>query len=295
MLTDSQRRVDGYYARQVAVVTGAGSGIGQALAVRLARAGAALALLDRDGPAADDTARQCRDAGAQAQVWAVDVTDHEALAGCAAAVAGDLGRASLLFCAAGVIHTGTVLASRWEDASRVVAVNLIGAMGTVDVFLPALAGPGGGHVVLMSSGFGLTAASRFAAYSASKFGVRGYAEALAQEMALGGHRVRVTCAYPGVVRTQILRRGTFADGEDPDAAADGFDRLARTSPDGAAESILRQARRGRARVLVGADARAAAVAERILGGGYQRLAPAAARFARRHAPKGRRPPAGRTG
>jgi NAD(P)-dependent dehydrogenase (short-subunit alcohol dehydrogenase family) len=76
-----------------------------------------------------------------------------------------------------------VLASGWDDIRRVVEVNLLGAMGTVDAFLPALAGPGGGHVVLMSSGFGLLAMPRFAAYSASKFGVRGYAEGPAQEMA----------------------------------------------------------------------------------------------------------------
>src|SRR3984957_17586121 len=133
---------------------------------------------------------------------------------------------------------------------------------------------------LMSSGFGLLAMPRFAAYSASKFGVRGYAEALAQEMALGGHRVRVTCVYPGVVRTPILRRGTFAEGEDAVSAAAGFDRLARTTAAEAAESILRQARQGRARALVGMDARVAAVAERVLGGTWQRLAPRTARITR---------------
>ena len=219
----------------------------------------------------------CRGAG---PAWAADVTDRGALAGCAAAVAGSLGRASLLFTAAGVMHTGTVLASGWDDVRRVVEVNLLGAMGTVDAFLPALAVAGGGHVVLMSSGFGLLAMPRFAAYSASKFGVRGYAEALAQEMALGGHPVRVTCVYPGVVRTPILRRGTFAEGEDAVSAAAGFDRLARTTPAEAAESILRQARQGRGRALVGTDARVAALAERVLGGAWQRLAPRTARITR---------------
>ena len=103
------------------------------------------------------------------------------------------------------------------------------------------------------------------------------------EMALGGHRVQVTCAYPGVVRTPIMRSGTFADGEDAAAVADGFDRLARTDPDQAAEVILRRARQGRARAVVGADARVAALAVRVLGTGYLRLVPLAARLARRRA------------
>ena len=99
-------------------------------------------------------------------------------------------------------------------------------------------------------------------------------------MALTATRSSVTCVYPGVVRTPIMRRGTFAEGEDPAAGADGFDRLARTEPDQAAEIILRRVRQGRTRALVGADARVAAVAERVLGSAYQRLVPLAARLAR---------------
>jgi NADP-dependent 3-hydroxy acid dehydrogenase YdfG len=261
------------YAGRIAVVTGAGSGIGQALAARLASLGARLALLDLDGEAVEGTARQCQDAGAIAQAWTVDVTDHDALARCAAEAAGEFGHVDLLVCAAGVIHTGTVQASAWADTRRVVEVNLLGQMDTVSAFLPHLLASPAGHVVLCSSGYGLIAAPRFAAYSASKFGVRGYAEALAQEMALGGHPVRVTCVYPGVVRTSILRRGTFADGEDPAARAASFDRRARTEPGQAAEIILHRVRQGRARAVVGADARAVAVAERVLGGSYQRLIP----------------------
>jgi NADP-dependent 3-hydroxy acid dehydrogenase YdfG len=273
--------LDSYYAGRVAVITGAGSGIGQALAVRLAAQGALLALLDLDGPAVAGTARQCRDAGARARADTVDVTDQDSLARCAAAVAGEFGRVDLLFCAAGVIHTGTVEASGWDDTRRVIDVNLLGAMGTVNAFLPHLVASDSGRVVLFSSGFGLIAAPSYTAYSASKFGVRGYAEALAQELRIDGRRVRVTCVYPGVVRTPIMRRGTFAAGEDPAAAASRFSKLARTEPDQAAEVILRRARHGRARALVGADARAGALAERALGGAYQRLIPWIARRARK--------------
>jgi short-subunit dehydrogenase len=274
--------LDRYFAGKVAVVTGAGSGIGQALAVRLAADGARLNLLDLNGAAVEATARQCGEAGAQARADTVDVTDQGALARCAAAVASEFGQVDLLVCAAGVIHTGTVQGSSWDDTRRVIEVNLLGAMGTVHAFVPLVRASDAGHVVLFSSGFGLLAMPRFAAYSASKFGLRGFSEALAQELGTGteGRRVRVTCAYPGVVRTPIMRRGTFAEGEDPAARAGSFDRLARTEPDQAAQVILRRVRQGRARALVGADARAALLAERALGGAYQRVVPWLARLAR---------------
>jgi short-subunit dehydrogenase len=270
-----------YFAGRTAVITGAGSGIGQALALRLAADGARLALLDLNGPAVTATARQCEGGGAQVRVDTVDVTDHDSLARCATEVADELGHVDLLVCAAGVIHTGTVQASSWEDTRRVIDVNLLGAIATVQAFLPRVYASDAGHVVLMSSGFGLLAMPRYAAYSASKFGMRGFAEALAQELRMDGRRVGVTCVYPGVVRTPIMRRGTFAEGEDPAGRAASFERLARTEPEQAAETILRGVRQRRARVLVGADARAASLAERAVGSAYQHLIPWIARRARR--------------
>ena len=180
-----------------------------------------------------------------------------------------------------MIHTGTVLASAWDDTARVVRINLLGTMSTVAAFLPGLLASGGGHVVLCSSGYGLLGTARYTVYCASKFAVRGFGEALRMEMELGGHPVKVTCVYPGMVRAPIMWSGTFADGEDAAAVADGFDRPARTDPDQAAEVILRRARQGRARAVVGADVQAVAVAVRVLGTGYLRLAPLAARLARR--------------
>lgn len=273
----------GYYRGRVAAITGAGSGIGRALAVRLAREGALLALLDLDRPGAEATARECRDVGARAWAAAVDVTDSAALAACAAAALAEFGRIDLVCCAAGVIHTGTVLASAWDNTARVVEVNLLGTMGAVAAFLPHLLASGGGNIILCSSGFGLLGAAKYTAYCASKFGVRGYGEALRMEMALGGHNVQVTCAYPGVVSTPIMRSGTFAPGEDAAAVAASFDRLARTTPDQAAQVILRRARQGKAQAVVGADARAAALAARVTDIAYLRVVPLAMRLARRPA------------
>jgi short-subunit dehydrogenase len=284
--------LDSNYAGRVAVITGAASGIGQALAVRLAAEGARLALLDADGPALEGTAQQCQEAWARTRADAaavtdregqeagprvradkVDVTDQDAVARCAAAVAGEFGRVDLLVCAAGVIHTGTVEKSSWKDTRRVVEVNLLGAMGTVDAFLPSVRASDAGHVVLFSSGFGLVPMPHYAAYSASKAGVRGFAGALAPELGTGDRPVKVTCVIPGIVRTPIVERGTFGEGEDPAARAASFDQRARTEPGDAAEIVLSGIRQGKAEVLVGPDARAAFFAERALGTAAQRLIP----------------------
>jgi short-subunit dehydrogenase len=118
------------------------------------------------------------------------------------------------------------------------------------------------------------AVPRYSAYVTSKFAVRGFTETLRQEMAVDGLAVKVSCAYPGGVRTQIVRNGRFAAGEDADAVADRFDRhVARTTPEAAASTILRGVRRGQAQILVGADAHGVAYFIRATGAAYQRILP----------------------
>jgi short-subunit dehydrogenase len=250
------------------------------MALRLARDGVSMILVDRDGAAAAATAADCQAAGAAARAEEADVTDRQALAACASTVP----RVGLLACMAGVIHTGTLLASSYDDIDRVIAVNVTGTINTVKAFLPAMIGSGGGQLILCSSGFGLVAAPRYDAYVASKFGVRGLADALRADMAAAGHPVTVTCAFPGITSTGIMRRGTYADGEDREAVAARFDGAARTTPEAAAGAILRAARQGRHQAITGADARAAALAARVLGTGYQRLLPLAARARRLRTP-----------
>ena len=270
----------GYYSGRVAVVTGAGSGIGRALAVTLAGQGAQLALADQNSSSVAATAQLCP-AGTRVRADAVDVTDRQAVLDHSAAVISEFGGADLVFAVAGLIHTGSLLASDIGDLSRVIEVNLLGMMHTAKAFLPALASSGRGHLVTFSSGFGLMAAPRYSAYSASKFAIRGFSEALRQEMARDGQPVAVTCVYPGRVRTPIMRNGSYAAGVNAAAVAAAFDKAARMDPDQAAAVILRGVARRRARVLVGADARAVSAMVRVTGGRYQDLLPLLSRRSRK--------------
>jgi short-subunit dehydrogenase len=261
-----------YYAARVAVITGAGSGIGRALALRLASRRARLALLDRDADSVAQTAQRCEEAGAKVRAHTVDVTDREALLRCSSGVQEEFGRVDLIFCTAGVIHTGSLLSSDFADIDRVIGINLLGTVNTAKAFLPHAIASGGGHVVLFSSGFGLIAAPRYSAYSASKFAIRGLAESLRQEMALDGHPVSVTCVIPGGIRTPIVRNGSFATDVDAAAVTAAFEeKAARTDAAKAASVILRRVEQGRAQAFVGLDARAAALVARAAGGAYPRV------------------------
>lgn len=270
----------GYYSGRVAVVTGAGSGIGRAVAVALAAQGADLALADRDGSAVASTARQCQ-GRVRTRADAVDVTDRQAVLDYSTAVLAEFGRIDLVFAAAGVIHTGSLLASEFTDIDRVIQVNLLGVMQTAKAFLPALISSGRGHLVTFSSGFGLMAAPHYSAYSASKFAVRGFSEALRQEMTRDGRPVTVTCVYPGRIRTSIMRNGSYAAGENAAAIAASFEKAARMDADQAAAIIVRGVAKRRSQVLVGADARAVSLLVRVAGSSYQDLLPALTRRARR--------------
>lgn len=272
--------VAGYYAGRVAVITGAGSGIGRALALALAAAGARVAVADRDGDAAEAVARQCQGAGT-VRADAVDVADRQAVLDYAAAMGAEAGGVDLMFAVAGVIHSGTLVASEFADLDRVIEVNLLGTMNTAKAFLPALTASGRGHLVTFSSGFGLMAAPHYTAYSASKFAIRGFSEALRQELARGSSPVTVSCVYPGRIRTAIMRNGSYAAGENAAAIVAGFDKAARLDAGQAAGIILRGVARRRSQVLVGADVRIASLLLRLAGSRYPDVFPMLARRRRK--------------
>jgi len=260
------------FARKVAAVTGAGSGIGQALAVELGRSGATLAISDVDLEGLAQTEERLRAIGVPVRADRLDVTEREAFHSYADQINEHFGKVNQIYNNAGIAFTGDIEVSQFKDIERVMDVDFWGVVNGTKAFLPHLIASGDGHVINVSSLFGLMSMPGQAAYNAAKFAVRGFTEALRQEMALNGHPVKVTSVHPGGIKTAIARNSTAAEGVDPGAQASFFDkRLATTTPRRAAEIILDAVRKDRARVLVGPDAKALDLVVRLTGSGYQWL------------------------
>ncbi len=259
-------------ADKVAVVTGAGSGIGRALALRLAEGGARLALSDMDTLGLAETVRQAEQRGAEVHSAPLDVTQREAVIDYAAAVHTHFGTVNLVFNNAGIAFTGEVEIAEFKDIERVMDVDFWGVVNGTKAFLPYLIESGDGHIVNTSSLFGLLAIPGQSAYNAAKFAVRGFTESLRQEMISARRPVRVTCVHPGGIKTAIARNSTAADGYQQRDLAQLFDRyLAHTSADAAARRILKGVAADRGRVLIGLDARVLDLFVRLTGSGYQRV------------------------
>jgi NADP-dependent 3-hydroxy acid dehydrogenase YdfG len=260
------------FAGKVAAVTGAGSGIGQALALELARSGAAVAISDVDFEGLAQTEEQLRAIGAPVRADRLDVTEREAFQAYADQINEHFGKVNQIYNNAGIAFTGDIEISQFKDIERVMDVDFWGAVNGTKAFLPHLIASGDGHVINVSSVFGLFSVPGQAAYNSAKFAVRGFTEALRQEMVLAGHPVKVTTVLPGGIKTGIARNATAAEGIDATQLAKVFDkRLASTSPQQAARTILEGVRSNKARVLVGNDARVLDLMVRLTGSGYQRL------------------------
>jgi NAD(P)-dependent dehydrogenase (short-subunit alcohol dehydrogenase family) len=260
-----------HFSGKVAVVTGAASGIGRALALELARRGARLAISDVDVAGLAETEAIVAAIGAEVRADTVDVSQRELVLGYADTVVEQFGTVNLIFNNAGIAFTGTVEKMSFKDIDRVMDVDFWGVVNGTKAFLPYLIESGDGHVVNISSIFGLFSVPSQSAYNAAKFAVRGFTESLRQEMINGDRPVKVTCVHPGGIKTNIARNGEQVEGLDHDDLASAFDKLARTSPAKAAEVILRGVERNRPRVLIGADAWALDKLVRITGSGYQRI------------------------
>ncbi|WP_137144405.1 SDR family oxidoreductase [Mycolicibacterium sp. CR10] len=261
----------GGFAGKVTVVTGAGSGIGQALATELARRGAILAISDVDTDGLARTEHQIRDHGARVRTDRLDVTERESVLSYAASVAEQFGKVNQIYNNAGIAYFGDVEVTEFKDIERVMDVDYWGVVNGTKAFLPHLIASGDGHVVNISSMYGLFAVQGQSAYNSAKFAVRGFTEALRQEMIVAGHPVKVTCVHPGYIKTPLVQNSTAATGLDKTALGVIFDRVAITSPQRTAEIVLRAVAANKARVLPGADAKLFDAIVRLAGSGYMRV------------------------
>lgn len=267
------------YHGRIAVVTGAGSGIGRALTQALTRGGAHVAAADIDEKGVSETQAACPPG--QVTPYRVDVADRDAVLGFAEDVHRQLGPASMLFNNAGVDLFASVADMSWKDFDWLIVINIGGVVNGTKAFLPQLVEAGSAQhpsrLVNLSSAFGLIAVPYQGAYSTAKFAVRGFTEALRQEMIIERHPVTVHCVHPGVVKTNFGANMRAAETEDPDQAAKLFARAAITSPEKAARLILRGAEKNRARILIGPDGRVMAAMPRLLGAHYAAVQAYAAR------------------
>jgi NAD(P)-dependent dehydrogenase (short-subunit alcohol dehydrogenase family) len=276
-MADSAR--DPRFADKGVVITGAASGIGRALAVNLAGRGARVAISDIDAPGLDATAARCVAAGAAVRVDRLNVTDREAFVAYADQVRAHFGAVHQIYNNAGIAHYGDVERESFKDIERIFDVNFWGVVNGTKAFLPHLIDSGDGHVINVSSLFGLITFPGQGAYNASKFAVRGFTEALRQEMMVTRRPVRVTCVHPGGIKTAVARNATAARGWDPASVARVFDeRMALHSPEMAAAAIVRGVRRHRARIVVGAEAKALDWLARVTPAGSQRFGVRMSRF-----------------
>ncbi len=260
------------FAGKVAVVTGAGSGIGQALAIELARSGAKVAISDINTEGLAVTEERLKAMGASVKADRLDVTEREAFELYADAVVEHFGKVNQVYNNAGIAFAGAIEVSGFKDIEKVMDVDFWGVVNGTKVFLPHLIASGDGHVINVSSIFGLFAVPGQAAYNAAKFAVRGFTEALRQEMLVAGHPVKVTTVHPGGIKTNVVRNMTTVGDVDHAKLTKTFDKkLAYTSPEKAAKIILDGVRKNRARVLVGPDAKTLDLIVRLTGSGYQRL------------------------
>jgi NAD(P)-dependent dehydrogenase (short-subunit alcohol dehydrogenase family) len=261
---------------RVAAITGAGSGIGRALANALARQGAHIALSDLDDTGLAETVAQCEGFGVKITSQHVDVADRNAVYAWADSVVADHEKVNLIINNAGVALGATVESMSYEDFEWLMNTNFWGVVYGTKAFLPYLKQSGEGHVVNLSSVFGLISVPSQSAYNAAKFAVRGFTDTLRMELDIEDTNVSVTTVHPGGIKTNIVRNARLDPSirhvaGSPENIANDFERAFITSPEKAAEQILTAVRRDRRRALIGPDAKAIDLVSRLPAGIYQSI------------------------
>jgi NAD(P)-dependent dehydrogenase (short-subunit alcohol dehydrogenase family) len=258
---------------RVIAITGAAGGIGRALAVEFAKRGAHLALSDIVEDELQQTCEMAREHGVTVESTVLDVADREAVYAWAEAVVESFGKVNMIVNNAGVSVTALVEDLTYEDFEWLMSINFWGVVYGTKAFLPHLRASGEGHVVNISSIFGIIAHPSQAAYNAAKFAVRGFTESLRGELELEEAPVSATSVHPGGVSTNIARSARYSEKGALRQSAEEFieefeHNLARLSPEEAAVEIIAAVEKNKRRVLVGKDARAIDALQRLMPSGY---------------------------
>jgi short-subunit dehydrogenase len=251
------------FSDKVVVITGAASGIGRALAVRFATEGARLALIDQDKAGLDETARRCLGASG-IDLRVVDVAARDAVEQIALAIVSRFGGVDIVVNNAGVSSAGMIGEIGYDTLRWTMEVNFWGVVHGTMAFLPHLRARPEGHLVNVSSVYGLIGVPAQSAYCASKFAVRGFTEAVRQD--LRGTGVAVSLVFPGGVRTAIAANSRLdfnLPAEEIQRMRKAFEAEARTMPEAAANAIVRGIRRKAPRILIGPDAIAIDILARL--------------------------------
>ncbi|HZP12490.1 MAG TPA: SDR family oxidoreductase [Nevskiaceae bacterium] len=241
---------------KVAVVTGAGSGIGRALAQGFAAKGCKLAIADINEANLAETARSL---GTEVYAQKLDVADRAAVYDFANAVKQKFGAAHVVVNNAGVAVSQTIDLLEYKDFEWLMNINFWGVVYGTKAFLPILLAQNDGAIVNISSVFGIIAVPSQGAYNSAKFAVKGFTECLRHELREAGSNVRSICVHPGGIKTNIVRNAraykTFDGRTDKELMVKQFEQGAQTTPVGAARTIIDGVERGKVRVLIGGDAR----------------------------------------
>jgi NAD(P)-dependent dehydrogenase (short-subunit alcohol dehydrogenase family) len=260
------------FSGKVAVITGAGSGIGRALAVQLAERGCILSISDVSADGLQETRKLIEAAGAVCSTHIVDVADRAAVEEFAADVVREHGAVHLLVNNAGVTLVDWAEHVSYDDLEWIMNINFWGVVYGTKSFLPYMREVDEAHIVNVSSLFGLVSMPLQSAYNASKFAVRGFTEALKMELA--GSHIGVSCVHPGGIKTGIGRNSRVSEealSVPKEELIAEFEKAARTTPEKAAAVIIRGIEKNKRRVLIGGDARFVDLVARFLPGSYEKI------------------------